>query len=174
MATNDSFEFDYVPGFTKPTHEYGQEFGDEFHAPRVKELLLSTARFTQFGVTLAGNQGVLPTGCAIAQQTANKKYYLYNASASDGTQYVVGFLRDARDTGGSASPAGKPSTDCLGNVVVGGILDLTLLSGTDTTSLAAAAAGGIGSGATGVITQLKARLQSGPTGASGNINAFYF
>lgn len=164
MPATDSFEFDYVPGYTKPTHEYGTEFGDEFHAPKVAELLKSYHRFTQFGVTLAGGQGVLPTGCALAQKTSDKKYRLYAAGASDGTQVFAGFLRDARDTGGASSPAGKVATDCLGNIVVGGILDLTLLSGTDTTSLIAAAAGGIGSsvaGATllgGVFTQAKARL----------------
>jgi hypothetical protein len=158
MAFNDSFEFDYVPSYTKPTHSYGAEFGDEFHAPAVRELLKSYHRFTQWGVTLAGGQGVLPTGCALGQRTSNKKYYLYAAAASDGTQNCVGFLRDSRDTGGPASPAGKVATDALGNVVVGGILDLTLLSGTDTTSLIGGTAGGIGSAATGVVTQLKGRI----------------
>jgi hypothetical protein len=166
MATNDSFEFDYIPGYTKPTHEYGTEFGDEFHAPRVAELLKSYARFTQFGVTLAGGQGVLPTGCALAQKTSDKKYYLYAASQSDGRQNCLGFLRDARDTGGTNSPSGKVATDCLGNIVVGGILDLTLLSGTDTASLVTAAGGGIGSSAAagssggGVVTQLKGRVDT--------------
>lgn len=152
----DSFEFDYTPAYTKFTHQYGDVFGDEFHAPRVRELLKSYARFTQFGVTLAGGQGVLPTGCALGQKTSDKKYYLYNATASDGTQVCKGFLRDARQT----TPNGV-STDCQGNIVVGGILDLTLLSGTDTTSLITQAAGGIGSSpaagalAGGVFTQFR-------------------
>jgi hypothetical protein len=157
MATSDSTEFDYVPGYTKPTHEFGTEFGDEFHAPRVAELLKSTHRFVQFGVTLAGGQGILPTGCVLARKTSDKKYYLYAAGQSDGRQTALGLLRDARDTGGSSSPAGKPSTDCLGNIVTGGVVDLTLLSGTDTASQVTAAAGGFGSGATGAGTQLAGR-----------------
>lgn len=172
MATNDSYEPGYIPGYTKPTHEYGQEFGDEFHAPRVQELLKSYHRFTQFGVTLAGGQGLLPTGCAIAQKASDKKYYLYAATQTDGRQNCQGFLRDARDTGGGNSPTGKLSTDTQGNIVVGGILDLTLLSGTDSTSLITGAGGGIGSSTAagssggGVITQLKGRVDVN--------NFFYF
>jgi hypothetical protein len=172
MATNDSYEPGYVPGYTKLPHEYGQEFGDEFHAPRVQELLKSYHRFTQFGVTLAAGQGVLPTGCAIAQRASNKLYYLYSASASDGTQNCQGFLRDSRDTGGANSPSGKVAVNVQGNIVVGGILDLTLLSGTDSSALVTAAGGGIGSsgpaGASGggVVTQLKGRIDVN--------NFFYF
>jgi len=179
--TGDSLEFDYVPTVTKPTHEYGQEWGttgykDEFLAPRVYELLKSYQAFTQRGVTLAGGQGVLPTGCCIAQQTSTQLYFVYNAAASDGTQTVLGVLRDSRDTGSGTngisgsgqggtrtSPSGKVATPCLGNMVVRGILDLTLLSGTDTTSLISVASqvgGGIGSAAAGAITQLKARTDT--------------
>lgn len=157
MPISDSFEFMYVPGYIKPSHEFGVEFGDEFHAPAVKELLKSYARFTQFGVTLAGGQGVLPTGCVLGRQTSTKKYFLYQASQNDGRQVALGVLRDGRDTGGTGSPSGKLSTDTLGNIVVGGILDLTLLSGTDTSSLVTAAAGGFGSGAGGAGTQLAGR-----------------
>lgn len=164
MATNDSFEPGYVPGYTKPVHEYGQEFGDEFHAPRVRELLKSYARFTQFGVTLAANQGLILGGTALGQRTSNKLYYVYSAAASDGTQNCLGFLRDDRDTGGSSSPSGKVAVNVQGNIVVGGILDLTMLSGTDTTSLITGPVGGIGSSTAagvsggGVVTQLKARM----------------
>lgn len=166
MGVNDSFEFDYVPAYTKPTHEYGQEFAaaggysSQFLAPVVRELLKSTAAFTQRGVTLGGGQGILPTGTVIAQRSSNQMYYAYNAAASDGTQVALGVLRDARDTGGTGDPTGKVSTNTLGNMVIRGILDLTLLSGTDTTSLVAQAAGGIGSGASGVVTQLKARTDA--------------
>lgn len=155
MATNDSSEFDPVPGYTKPTHEYGQEFGDEFHAPRVLELLKSYARFTQRGVTLAGGQGVIATGTVLAQNASDGKYYVYAAAGSGGKQNALGVLRDQRDT----TPNGT-STDCLGNLVISGVLDLALLSGTDTTSKVSAALGGIGSGTTGVITQLNARVDS--------------
>lgn len=163
MAIQDSFEFDYVPAYTKPTHEYGQEFAaagpysSQFLAPVVRELLKSTAAFTQRGVTLGGGQGILPTGTVLAQRTSNQMYYAYNAAASDGTQIALGVLRDARDTGGTGDPTGQVSTPCLGNLVVRGILDLTLVSGTDTTSLVTGTGGGVGSGATGVVTQLKAR-----------------
>jgi hypothetical protein len=180
MASTDSFEFDYIPGYTKPTHEYGTEFGDEFHAPKVLELLQSMQGYTQYGVTLAGGQGVLPTGCAIARKTADKKYYVYAATASDGTQNCGGFLRDARDTGGSSSPAGKPSTDCLGNLVVAGLLNLSVISGTDTTSLIAGTAGGVGSSVAGagsgggIVTQLKARFDANVAGAGGPSGNGYF
>lgn len=179
MAT-DSFEFDYIPNYTKPTHEYGTEFGDEFHAPKVLELLQSMQGYTQFGVTLAGGQGVVPTGCAIARKTSDKKYYVYAATASDGTQNCAGFLRDGRDTGGTSSPAGKVSTDCLGNVVVAGLLNLSVISGTDTTSLIAGTGGGVGSSAAGsgsgggIVTQLKARFDANIGGAGGPSGNGYF
>jgi hypothetical protein len=164
MATNDSFEFDYVPGFTKPTHEYGTEFSQagaysqQFLAPTVRELLKSYAGFTQRGVTLAGGNGILPTGCVLAQQTSTQLYFPYAAAASDGTQIALGVLRDARDTGGTSDPTGATSQACLGNMVIRGILDLTLVSGTDTTSLVPNTGGGIGSGASGAKAQLNARI----------------
>lgn len=102
MPANDSFEYDYTPGYTKPTHEYGQPYGDEFHAEAVEELLLSvSAGYTQRGVTLAGGQGVLPTGCILARHTASGKYFQYLSTASDGRAVPVGILRDGRDTGGT-------------------------------------------------------------------------
>jgi hypothetical protein len=173
---NDSSEFDYTPGFTKNTHEYGVEFGDEFHAPAVAELLASMVAYTQRGVTLAAGQGVLPTGCLLAKHTATGKYYVANVAATDGRQTVLGVLRDGRDTGGSggapagvsftgqtpnypASPAGKVATDCQANLVIRGTLNLSLLSGTDTTSLISAAGGGFGSAATsGAVAQLGGRV----------------
>lgn len=166
MGVNDSFEFDYTPSYVKPTHEYGTEYGtsgyaNQFLAPKVAELLKSYARFSQRGVTLAGGQGVLSTGCVLAQQTANQKYYAYSATASDGTQTALGILRDGRDTGGTSSPSGKTSADCLGNLVFTGVVDITLLSGTDTTSLVSGGTGtggGIGLGTTGVVKQLNGRV----------------
>jgi hypothetical protein len=166
MPLNDSFEFDYVPGYTKPTHEHGTPFGDEFHAERVDELLASMVAYRQRGVTLAGGQGVLPTGAVIARQTANGKYYIVAPAASDGTQTPLGLLRNGRDTGGTGSPSGKVSTDALGNLVYSGAVFLALISGTDTTSLVGGAAGGFGSGATGAYTLLKGRLDLGFPGAN--------
>jgi hypothetical protein len=186
MPGSDSVEFDYPPGYVKPTHEYGAPFGDEFHAEAVQELLLSMAGYTQRGVTLAGGQGTLPTGCVIARHTGSGKYFAYNAAATDGRQTPVGVLRDARDTGGPgsaslsaynantnavnpdgitlagsagtglfpASPAGKVATDALGNVVVRGILNGNVVSGTDTTNVLQ---NGVGSGAGQVLSLLGAR-----------------
>lgn len=189
MPANDSTEFDYVPGYTKPTHEYGQTFGDEFHAEAVQELLLSTAGFTQRGVTLAGGQGVLPTGTIIARHTASGKYFAYISGATDGRQVAIGVLRDARDTGGPgaaslaaynsntngvnpdgitlvggtyvppASPAGKVAVDCLGNMVIRGILNAAVVSGTDTTSLIPNT-NGLGSAAGAAVPTLSARIAS--------------
>lgn len=186
MPANDSVEFDYPPGYVKPTHEYGAPFGDEFHAEAVQELMLSMAGYTQRGVTLAAGQGILPTGCVIARHTASGRYFAYNAAATDGRQTPVGVLRDARDTGGPgsaslsafnantngvnpdgitlagsagtglfpASPAGKVASDALGNVVVRGILNGNVVSGTDTTNVLQ---NGIGSGAGQVLSLLGAR-----------------
>lgn len=155
----DSFEYDYPPGYTKPTHVYGVSYGDEFHAEAVQELLLSTVGYTQRGVTLAGGQGVVPTGCIIARHTASGKYVIYQSGATDGRQTALGILRDARDTGGAggttlpgltlagtsttytASPAGKAATDALGNLVYRGILNASLVSGTDSSSLVSGAQG---------------------------------
>lgn len=173
MGVYDSFEFDYVPQYTKPTHEYGQEYSaaggysSQFLAPVVRELLKSTAAFTQRGVTLAGGQGILPTGTVLAQNTSSQLYYAYAATGGGGsgatgpgTNVPLGVLRDARDTGGTSDPTGATSQNCLGNLVIRGILDLTLVSGTDTTSLISGTGGGIGSGTTGVYTQLKARIDN--------------
>jgi hypothetical protein len=186
MPANDSVEFDYVPGYVKPTHEYGAPYGDEFHAEAVQELMLSMAGYTQRGVTLAAGQGILPTGCVIARHTTSGRYCAYNAAATDGRQIPVGVLRDARDTGGPgsaslttynantngvnpdaitlagsagtglfpASPAGKTAVDGLGNVVVRGILNGNVVSGTDTTNILQ---NGIGSGAGQALLLLGAR-----------------
>lgn len=199
MAT-DSFVNDPVPGYTKPTHQFGRVFGDEFHAPSDDELLASYAAFTQRGVTLCGGQGVLPTGCALAQHTASKLYFVADQMATDGRETVLGLLREARDTGGTggavtsvsltglsgygspsfpASPSGKTAGNTLGNLVIRGIVNLSLVSGQDRYALFPPAAmasggqpavtgmaGGIGSyangtgvaWAAGVITQLQARI----------------
>lgn len=202
MPVNDSVEFDYPPGYVKPTHEYGQPYGDEFHAEVVQELMLSMAGYTQRGVTLAAGQGILPTGCVIARHSASGRYFAYNAAATDGRQTPVGVLRDARDTGGPgsaslaafnagtnsvnpdgitlagaagtglfpASPSGKVAGDALGNVVVRGILNGNVVSGTDTTNVINGQ--GLGSGAGQAIVLLGARFVPWGGGVSGVPNAF--
>jgi hypothetical protein len=176
----DSYEIGTGPGFTKPTHEYGTAVGsagyqDQFLTEVVQELLASTVAYRQRGVTLAGGQGVLPTGTVIAQNTANGKYYIHDSAARNGagTNVAIGILRDARDTGsGSAgptsnpnpvSPSGKVATDTQGNLVYSGALNASLISGTDTASLVTGFGGGIGSGTNGAYTSLlsKGRLQGG-------------
>jgi hypothetical protein len=186
MPQNDSFEFDYPPGYSKTTHEQGQPYGDEFHAEAVQELMLSMAGYTQRGVTLAAGQGVLPTGCVIARHTASGRFFSFNAAATDGRQVPVGVLRDGRDTGGGgsaslsaynagtngvnpdgitlvggsivfpASPGGRAPADALGNMVVRGILNANVVSGTDTTNIINGA--GLGSGAGQAISLLGARF----------------
>ena len=101
---------------------------------------------------------MLPTGCVLAQQTANGLYYKHLSTAGDGTQIPVGILRDARNT----TPNGV-STNIMGNLVWSGALNASLISGTDTTSLVTGFGGGIGSGATGAWTGLltKGRLMGG-------------
>jgi hypothetical protein len=169
----DSYEFDPTPGYTKPTHTQGLEFGDDFHAPAVAELLLSMVGYTQRGVTLAGGQGVLPTGSIIARHTASGKYFLYQPGATDGRQTPAGVLRDGRDTGGTggtpagytfsgqtpsyaASPAGKVAADCQGNLVIRGTLNLNVMSGTDATNIING--NGVGSGAGQAISLLGGRV----------------
>ena len=56
-----------------------------------------------------------------------------------------------------ASPAGKVATDCLGNMVVRGILNANVVSGTDTTSLIPNT-NGLGSAAGGAVATLGARI----------------
>lgn len=177
MPANDSSEFDYQPGFTKPTHEYGQPYGDEFHAEAVQELLFSVnAGYTQKGVTLAGGQGVLATGTVLARHAASGLYVMYQLGATDGRQTPLGILRDARDTGYSggtlvgpngnlalsgtsttyvASVSGKAATLSQGNLVYRGVLNANLISGTDTVSLVSGTGGGIGQP---LLTALGARV----------------
>lgn len=92
------------------------------------EILASYARFTQKGVTLAKDQGVLAAGTAIGRVTSTKKYVPYATGASDGSQNIVGFLRREVDTTGE---------DKLGNVVISGILKRSLLVGLDSGGITA-------------------------------------
>lgn len=100
-----------VPGYT---------IGDNYTDP---ELLYSTARFTQKGVTLAAGQGVLKAGTLLGRRTADKKYYVYDNSKSDGTEVARGVLRRGVDTGAAGSG------DQLGNIVISGILKNSMISG---------------------------------------------
>jgi len=125
----DSFETLPVPAFTKPTHTWGETFGDEFHAPVVRELLGSTVGWRQRGIVIAGGQGILPTGTVLGQKTADKKYYVYASGNSDGTQVPLGFLRHAVNTGTAGS------ADQGGNLVDAGIVKLSVASGLDSNAV---------------------------------------
>lgn len=114
MAT-DSFERIPTPGYSSPTHSY---------APT--EILYSTAGFTQKGVTLAANQGILPAGTVLAQHTTTKRYHLYTNGGANGLGTPVGVLRRSADTRTGEQQA---------NIVIQGILKLSKVSGADSNAI---------------------------------------
>jgi len=87
------------------------------------ELLYSTARFTQKGVTLAAGQGVLLLGTVLAQDSSTKKYVKLNSGGSNGTNVARGILRTSVDTGSDSS-----ANSIMGNIVISGILKLSKIS----------------------------------------------
>lgn len=107
-----------VPSYTSPTSTATDP-----------EILYSTAGFTQKGVTIAGGQGVLAAGTLLAQRTSDKKYVAYNNAGSGGADTARGVLRRATDTGGVGS------ADQLGNIVIQGILKLSMIVGADAAAL---------------------------------------
>jgi hypothetical protein len=58
------------------------------------EILFSTATgsYLEKGVTIAAGQGVLPAGQCIAQNTTDKKYYIYAEAGVDGVGVCLGIL----------------------------------------------------------------------------------
>lgn len=112
--TSNAYEFLPVPATSQ-----GPTYTDE-------EILYSTAGHTQKGVTLASGQGILPAGCVVGRKTADKKYYVYDNAASDGTEVARGVLRKGADT---------TFGDQLGNIVIMGILKLDKVSGADASAL---------------------------------------
>jgi hypothetical protein len=103
-----------VPGYSK---------GPEYTDP---ELLYSTAAFTQKGVTLKAGQGILPAGTVLGRNNTDKKYYAYDNGGAAGVDTARGILRRAVDTGTDADGA-----DQLGNLVIQGIVKLSMVSGAD-------------------------------------------
>lgn len=118
MTNPASYQKLPVPGFVSPTHTYTDP-----------EILYSAIGYRQFGVTLAGGQGILPIGTVLGQKTSDKKYYVYNNNASDGTQTARGILRRPVDLGAAGSP------DQEGNILTSGMLKLNLVSGADSAAL---------------------------------------
>lgn len=104
-----------VPGFVSPTATATDP-----------EILYSYAGFTQKGVTIAAGQGILPAGTVLGRKTSDKKYYVYDNGGSGGVEKAVGVLRRAVDTA---------SGDQLGNIVIQGILKLSMVSGADSAAL---------------------------------------
>src|SRR6478609_45481 len=72
----------------------------------------------QKGVTLKPGQGVLPLGTLLAFDAATKKYIKTATPAN-----AKGFLRQTVDTGADANASGV-----LGNILYGGVLNLSLVS----------------------------------------------
>lgn len=95
------------------------------------ELLYSSERFTQKGVTLAPGQGVLPLGTVLAQRTADKLWVKYNNAGSGGADVARGVLRRGVDTGADSS-----AKVYQGNIVISGILKNALLVGMDSSAIA--------------------------------------
>jgi len=106
-----------VPGYTK-----GAEYTDP-------EILYSSVGYRQYGVTIAGGQGILPAGTVLGQKTADKKYYVYDNAGAGGVGTARGVLRRAVDTGGAGA------ADQLGNILVSGMLKLNMVSGADAAAL---------------------------------------
>ncbi len=102
----------------------GVSVGAEFTDP---EILYSTAGFTQKGVTIASGQGILPAGTVLARRSSDKKYVVYNNAGSGGAEVARGVLRKAVNTAAG---------DQLANIVIQGILKLSLVSGADSAALA--------------------------------------
>lgn len=102
--------------------------GDSSYAP---ELLYSTARFTQKGVTLQAGQGVLPLGTVLAQSTVDKKWVAYANAGSDGAGVARGVLRRGVDTG-----TDEDGHEFQGNIVISGILKSGLIVGLDSAAIA--------------------------------------
>lgn len=94
------------------------------------EILASYARFTQKGYTIKGGLNVIPAGSVMYRESATKKY----TNVASGNGAVRGFLRKAVDTGASGAGA-----DRLGNIVLSGIVKLSLLKDTAGAALASTA-----------------------------------
>lgn len=112
-------EFQSIP---VPSYTQGDVYVDT-------EILYSTNRFTQKGVTLKGGQGVLKAGTLLGRKTSDKKYYAYDNSKADGTEVARGVLRRDVDTNANGG------ADQLTNMVISGIVKSTFISGAGTNAI---------------------------------------
>lgn len=76
------------------------------------------------GRTIKGGAGLIAAGTAMARQTSTKKGVPYASAGSDGANLCEGFLLESVQTG-----TGGTSADAMGNIVLGGVLKLSALSG---------------------------------------------
>ena len=92
--------------------------------PEVKgdEILASYSRLHQKGRTFKAGQGILEAGTVVARETATKKYVEYDTGGAGGAEVAKGILRTAIDT---------TDEDKLGNVVFGGIVKNSKITGLD-------------------------------------------
>lgn len=101
------------------------------------EILASSVGYTQFGVTIAAGQGILPAGTVLGQFTSGtnsvtglpnaKKWGVYDNNAPTGVQTARAVLRSACDT---------TFGDRIADVVVMGMLKNSKLSGVDSAAIA--------------------------------------
>jgi hypothetical protein len=94
------------------------------------ELLASTARFTQKGVTLAPGLGIINLGTVMAQRTSDKKWIPYSDAGSGGASVARGVLRRGVDTGTDVN-----GRVFQGNVVISGVLKLDRVVGSDAAAI---------------------------------------
>lgn len=88
------------------------------------EILFSTTRLIQKGVTMEPNRGVVVGGTVLARLTASGRYVPYApGAATDGSATAVGVLRQSVDTDGALPKQG--------NIVLGGVLKADALIGLD-------------------------------------------
>lgn len=74
------------------------------------------------GVTIEAGQGLIAAGTVLGYKTATKKYVVYATGNTDGSGTARGILREAVDA---------TSVDKLGNLIMGGTLKLSNLTGLD-------------------------------------------
>jgi hypothetical protein len=96
------------------------------------ELLYSTARFTQKGITLKTGQGLVLMGTVMGIITATQRWVPYATGNSNGSQVARGVLRTNVETGTDAA-----GHEYQGNLVIGGMLKLAKIIGADAGALTA-------------------------------------
>lgn len=118
-------EIEY-PGNVMPTPGYsrtGSTVDDE--------IMASMAGYTQMGVTLGLNQGILPAGTVLGRKTSDKLWYVYNNGHNDGTEVARGILRKTVNT----NAINPPGTGYQANIVVAGIVKNSKVSGADSAAI---------------------------------------